>query len=91
MSEILLSRPHRMSLKKARAAAQKVADQLAEEYDVQSHWEGDTLRFARSGVDGLLQIAPDEVRLQVKLGFLLAAFRPAIQARIEQSLDRFVV
>lgn len=91
MSEILLSRPHRMSLKKARTAAQKVADQLAEEYDVQSHWDGDTLRFVRSGVDGSLHITAHELRLQVKLGFLLAAFRPAIQARIEQSLDRFVV
>lgn len=91
MSEILLSRPHRMSLKKARNAAQKVADQLAAEYDVQSEWDGDTLRFARSGVDGTLCITEEEVRLQVKLGFLLAAFRPAIQARIEQSLDRFLV
>jgi len=91
MSEIHLRRKHSIGLKKAKVAAQKVADDLAEEYGVQAQWEGDLLRFSRSGVDGALKVSKNEVVLDAKLGFLLSAFRARIEEHINENFDRYFV
>jgi len=91
MSEIHLRRKHSIGLKKAKVAAQKVADDLAEEYGMQAHWEGDQLRFSRSGVDGALKVTKNEVVLDAKLGFLLSAFRARIEEHINENFDRYFV
>ena len=88
MSEIHLHRKHRLGLKKARAAAQKVADDMAESFDMESEWDGNELRFTRGGVSGCLRVSKDQVVLDAKLGFLLAAFKPRIEERLEKDFDR---
>jgi putative polyhydroxyalkanoate system protein len=85
MSEIHLHRKHKLGLKKAREAAQKVADELAESFDMESEWDGNALRFSRSGVT----VSKDQVVLDAKLGFLLAAFKPRIEERLEKDFDRY--
>jgi putative polyhydroxyalkanoate system protein len=91
MSEIHLRRKHTIGIKKAKVAAQKVADDLAEEYGMQAQWEGDLLRFSRSGVDGALKVTRTEVVLDAKLGFLLSAFRARIEEHINENFDRYFV
>ena len=75
MSDIKLVRPHSLPLTKAKALAQKTADALAAEYDLESEWHGNILRFHRSGVDGQMHVTDSEIRLDVKLGLLLKVFR----------------
>jgi putative polyhydroxyalkanoate system protein len=89
MSEIHLQRRHKLGLKKARVAAQKVADDLAESFDIESQWDGNALRFSRSGVSGCLTVTRDAVALDAQLGFLLAAFKPQIEERIQKDFDRY--
>ena len=89
MSEIHLHRKHKLGLKKAREAAQKVADELSESFDMESEWDGNELRFSRSGVSGSLTVSKDQVVLDAKLGFLLAAFKPRIAERLEKDFDRY--
>jgi len=89
MSEIHLQRKHGLGLKKAREAAQKVADEMAESFDMESEWDGNELRFARSGVTGCLRVTKDLVVLEAKLGFLLAAFKPRIEEKLEKEFDRY--
>jgi len=88
MSDISISQTHKLSQKKARAAAQKVADQLAAEYDLVSEWEGNVLSFKRSGVSGTLALHDKEARLDITLGFLFKAFAPRISAQIEQNMQK---
>lgn len=71
MSDLKVVRKHTIGIKKAKVAAQKVADDLAQEYGMESTWEGDVLRFTRKGVDGALTVTKDSVVLDAKLGFLL--------------------
>ena len=52
MADIHIARTHALPLKKAREAADKFADQLAEKFDLESEWHGDTLHFKRAGVNG---------------------------------------
>ena len=49
MSHIKIQRNHHLGHKQARAAAEKVATQLQEDYDIRYHWEDDTLHFERTG------------------------------------------
>jgi len=87
MSEIRYKREHHLSIKEAKKIAQKAADDLGREYDLRSEWEGDTLHFHRSGVDGHMHVTPHYIDLNVKLGFLLRPFKSAFEHHIERNLD----
>src|SRR5262245_35857624 len=91
MADIKLVRKHRLTVAQAKKIAQKTADDLANEYDLTSEWEGDTLRFARSGVNGSMAVSAAEIRLDVKLGMLLSAFKGKIEQHIEQRLDDLLI
>lgn len=91
MPDIKVVRKHRLSVAQARKIAQKTADDLASEYDLQSEWDGDTLRFSRSGVNGTMAVSGSEIRLDVKLGLLLGAFKGKIEQHIEHRLDELLV
>jgi putative polyhydroxyalkanoate system protein len=87
MSDIKLVRSHSLPITKARALAQKAADDLAAAYDLSSEWHGNTLRFHRLGVAGQMHVTDEEIRLDVTLGFLLKAFKARFVENIERSFD----
>jgi len=87
MSEIKYKRMHHLALKDAKKIAQRAADDLGKEYDLVSEWEGDTLHFHRSGVDGHMHVTAHYIDLNVRLGFLLRPFRSAFERHIERNLD----
>ena len=87
MSDIKYVRSHSLSIKGARAVAQKTADDLAAEYDLVSEWEDDVLHFHRSGVEGHMKVSADKIVLDVKLGFLLRPFKHKFEQHIERHLD----
>ncbi len=86
--DISISHSHKLSHKKARAAAQKVADQLAAEYDLVTQWEGNVLTFKRSGVSGTLELHDKAAQLDITLGFLLKAFAPKISEQVEKNMRK---
>ena len=69
-------------------AANRLAAHLRSEHGVQSHWDGDTMHFKRSGVDGTLRISPKMLQLDIELGFVLALFRNTIEQEIQRALER---
>ena len=87
MSDINLVKPHSLTILKAKALVQKVADGLAESYDLSSEWHGNTLRFHRSGVDGQLDVTPSEIRLDVTLGLLLKPLKGKLVSYIDRYFD----
>lgn len=88
MSEILITRKHRLSAKKARIAADHVALDLQKEYELEYEWDDDgVLRFERSGLHGELRLAKGEVTVRVRLGFLLWPFRASLEREIHAYFD----
>lgn len=87
MSDIQIRRSHTMSAKAARKAAEKIASQLDEEFDLAYEWDDNVLLFKRSGVSGELVVEKKEVHIRVRLGFLLMAIRPRIEAEIHRFFD----
>ena len=90
MSRIDIRHPHSLSKAKARKAIEDVARKLAEKFDMDYGWEGDTLNFSRSGVDGHIALGPDDLHVHAKLGFLTAMFKDPIENEIKRVLqERF--
>ncbi len=88
MPSIEIRREHSKSIKDARAAVERVAGKISEHFEVEYGWEGDTLHFRRSGVDGHIALARGEVRVIVNLSFFLLALRGSVEAEIHKQIDR---
>ena len=88
MPDIDIRRKHSRTLKDAKSAIERVAEHLAGKFDVDYAWEGDTMQFSRSGVDGHIKVSAKEVHVTATLGFLLMAIRGPIEREIHQYLDR---
>lgn len=89
MPGIHLERPHHLGLKKARAAAQRVADDMAQTFEMSTEWDGNALHFSRAGVSGSLTVSRDRVVLDARLGGLLGVFRSRIEERLHDDFDRY--
>ncbi|MEG2031313.1 MAG: polyhydroxyalkanoic acid system family protein [Janthinobacterium sp.] len=88
MADINIVQQHKLTAVKAREAAQQVADKLAREYDLACAWDGDVLRFERSGVDGSLTLEKEQAELNIKLGFMLSAFAATIEGKIAEKMRK---
>jgi putative polyhydroxyalkanoate system protein len=87
MPSIDIKRAHSLPLAEAKKKVQRVADHIAEKFDVACDWDGDTLNFERSGVDGHIKVTPKQVHVTAQLGFLLMALRGPVEREIHRYLD----
>lgn len=88
MPSIEIRREHDKTIKQARAAVERVAAKISERFDVTTRWEGDTLHFKRSGVDGHIALSEGEVQVIVNLSFFLSAMRGPVETEIHKQIDR---
>jgi putative polyhydroxyalkanoate system protein len=87
MPSIDIKRAHSRPLPEARKAVQRVADHIAERFDVNCSWEGNTLNFERSGVDGHIKVGARQVHVTAHLSFLLLAIRGTVEREIHRYLE----
>lgn len=87
VADIDILRTHALGLDGARTAATQVGDRLADEFGVDTRWEGDVLRVTGRGVDGTLDAGPETVHVRATLGLLARPFRRALAREIERELD----
>ncbi len=90
MASISIARKHALSHKKAKDVAEKIARDLNERFDLEYAWDGDSIAFRRPGVQGRMHVAKDVLSLDVSLGFLLIALKPAIEKEIHAQLDKLL-
>ena len=87
MASIDIQHPHSKTPAQARKAIEGVAKKLAERFDMDYGWDGDTLNFSRSGVDGKIALLADKLRVTANLGFLLSAMKGPIETEIRRVLS----
>jgi putative polyhydroxyalkanoate system protein len=85
MSDLVIRRTHGMTLKKAKAAAEHIAEELAQEFKISYEWEGNVLSFHRSGIAGTMSVDRKFIEIKAKVGFLLLP----VKSRIEREIHRF--
>ncbi|MBI3228901.1 MAG: polyhydroxyalkanoic acid system family protein [Burkholderiales bacterium] len=88
MADIHYSLSHSLSHDDAKQAAQEVADSLAREYGLTCKWNGDVLNFERSGVKGNLTVEKTQASIEIKLGFMLSAFKGTIEQQVTHNMQR---
>lgn len=86
MADIDIRHPHSLPMPRAREAIEQAAQRLSEKFGIDYAWNGDSVDFQRSGLDGRIELVPDELRVTAKLGFLLSAMKGPIEAEIRRVL-----
>jgi putative polyhydroxyalkanoate system protein len=85
MSKIVVHRHHGLRMAGAKRLAQTIAERLKSQYGGSYRWDGDTLRFERTGASGQVVVTKDGFEVRVELGLLLTA----LHSRIEREIDAF--
>lgn len=88
MSVIDVHRAHTLDKDHARDAAEALARDLSSQFDLDYQWEGDHLKFKRSGVKGHLNITANDLHVHLELGLLLRPFKAKIEDEIHNQLDQ---
>lgn len=87
MSDITIRRKHGKTHADARAAAEHMASELKDEFDLDYAWEGEVMHFKRTGVSGQLTLDSEDVVLSIRLGFFLAALKPSVEREVHKFFD----
>ena len=89
-----IDHPHGLSLQEAQVLAQNWAQAAQRDWAMKAHTapdpqgaDGDDVwHFSRSGADGTLRVTPERFVLDLRLGFLLGAFKDRIEAQLLHNL-----
>lgn len=87
MDSIDIRKPHALTLRQARGVLDELAAGLAERHGAGYRWEGDSLRFSRFGLRGVVHLLPGEIHLRMELGLIFLSVRDKLRRRIEAFLD----
>jgi putative polyhydroxyalkanoate system protein len=86
MTTIDIHALHAMKKKKAQQAAEGLACDLAEKFDIDYGWDGDAIHFERTGVSGTITVGKNEIRVVAQLGFFLVMLKGRIEEEIRHYL-----
>lgn len=89
MATLEIAKTHALTHKGAKQAAEKIAEDLNQRFDLEYSWNGDVIEFERPGLTGRLHVGKTEVRLDCELGFLLSMLKPKIEDVVHRDFDKF--
>ncbi|MCJ7814882.1 MAG: polyhydroxyalkanoic acid system family protein [Xanthomonadales bacterium] len=87
MSHIDMRARHSMSEEDAQVAADKLAGDLANKFDIDYGWDGDHIHFERPGVHGMITVRENEIRIKAVLGLMLIFLKQRIEDEIVEYLE----
>jgi putative polyhydroxyalkanoate system protein len=87
VSKISLCQAHNKSPEELRDLIGQMAVKLEERYQLTSRWLGtNEVEVARSGINGRITLCDFEVKVDIKLGLMMGAFKSIIQREISRSM-----
>ena len=75
----------------AQKAADELASDLAEKFEINYGWEGDHIHFERPGVHGMITVRESEIKIKATLGLMLIFLKPLIEDEITEYLQNHFV
>jgi putative polyhydroxyalkanoate system protein len=91
MAEIHIERKHNLGKEKARGAVEEVARDIRQNLQVEYRWEGDTLKFERSGASGTIAVSDADVIVDIELSGMLGAFSGMVEGQVGNYLNKYLV
>lgn len=90
MPEFTVSRTYTMPKDEARRIAENLAQDIETQYGLRARWQGDSATMRGSGVDGVLAIDDDVIRVKVSMGLMASMFERPLRRIVTQYLDDHV-
>lgn len=94
MSDIHYERAHDLGLDRARELAREWLDDAARKLGLSCQTQAgetqDTITFERTGVKGTMLVSGTGFTLDIKLGMMMAAFKPLVEAEVSRNLERII-
>ena len=87
MPNIHIKREHTLGRDEARASVEKVAEEIKKKLNVSYAWDGDSLRFQRTGASGSVDVGDDFIEVNIKLNLALAPMKAKVEKAIRENLD----
>ena len=91
MTTIHIQRRHGLGHNELRRQLDALAEDLQRKLSAKYYWEGDTLRFSRSGASGTITLQPAQLEIRIELGLLLRPLRGSVEQSINEYLDEHMV
>ena len=87
MANIHIERNHSLGKAAAKKKIEEIASQMKSRLGVKYNWNGDTLQFDRSGVNGTILVGDKDVQVDAQIGMMMSAFKGQIESQVRQYLD----
>lgn len=87
MPNIHLKHHHSLSKDETRKRVEAVARDLKKGYKMDYSWDGDFVRFKRTGASGALHLGEGFVEVDIKLGMVLAPLKGKIEDSIKRDIQ----
>lgn len=87
MATIEMSRNHTLGIAGAHQAIENIAQQLHTRLGVDYRWDGETMTFDGSGVDGHAVVGETNVQIEIHLGLFVSPMQGMIRDQLEKYLD----
>ncbi|HBL02225.1 MAG TPA: poly(3-hydroxybutyrate) depolymerase [Aeromonas salmonicida] len=90
LSTIQVNRQHPLGLAGVRLAAEAIAQDMSEKYQLDCEWEDEEetrLLFRGAGVNGFLCLTDTNLQLEVRLGLMLLPVRSVLEQEILEYVD----
>jgi len=87
MSLIDIRAFHKLGHAAARRAADDLAADLADKFEIDYGWDGNVIHFERTGVSGSITVEKREIHIKASLGFFLAMLKGRIEEEITEYLQ----
>lgn len=91
MPTLRIHRTHSLELKELQARVDQLAQKLVASYGGDYRWQGDRVRYRRSGgVDAEIHCGEEQLHIEVILGPLAGFLGGAIERELNEVLDRYL-
>ena len=87
MAKIHIKQQHNLTHDQARERVEEIAKDLQKKLNAKYHWEGDSLRFTRSGASGHIDVGDGFIELDIKLGLVLTPMKSKIEQAVRQNIQ----
>ena len=88
MANIQIKRKHNLDRSEARVKVEEFAEALQHKLGATYRWDGDRLRFERTGASGYIDVSREgEVEVDVQLGLVLRPMKGMLESSINAGFD----
>lgn len=86
-----IHKKHDKTLEEAQEIANDLAQDLAEKFNIEYGWDGDTIVFERFGVHGEIDVDEQAVHVRAELNILFTYLEPKVEKEIHRYLDEHFI